>query len=429
MRTRYFRYLFENQDNGLFHSGCIYDRSREKITNYIYMVGSHGATGKKHCEYGMQVDTIPEKVDILVVGGYTATYLNKLIAVVKRHEIETIILPYLAPIQRLMLVEQIRDFGAGRKESVRFLQDPYLYLKEAGIEKIFFLYKNGTTIGSEPEELPEGYYFAPADKEDLQLIREMEGCAIPVMKAGYIVENGWLFYFGVYGIDIQILSAFTREYFSHIENIHKVSENNDDDYVSQMKQLIREYTRRFGTSPETTIAMFEGPLNASPRENDSFMAQKEFGRREHCEAWMKQQGREYHSCVVKCMYCKDYDTMQHHKDKQEDESRFGMLMLGNLNLNNYYSELLSRFRKVRHRIRGIGIPNGGRRQEWNQQILSLSSDKNRMYWICGRNEHITSAEVVNDIVLSAQNNRFLSVDEKMGTCFSGYLIPKTEEEL
>ena len=427
MRTRYFRYLFENQDNGLFHSGCIYDKAKDKITNYIYMVGSycHNTLEKKAAGFEMQEDTIPHNIDLLVVGGYTAAYLKKLIYVVENHEITTMILPYLAPIQRLILVQELEDYKDGGRKAVHFLQDPYLYLKRAGVENVYFLYKNGPALEREPEELERGCQFEMADRQSLQLIQEMEGYAIPVVKAGYIVENGWLFYFGVYGIALQTLSAFTRDYFSQMENIHEISENVNEDYVSQMKHLIQEYTRKFGTSPETTVTMFEGPLYASAAENDSFMSQKEFSRRERCEAWMQRQGEEHYSCAIKCMYCKDYDTMQHHKDKRQDQSRFGMLMLGNLNLNCYLSEMRSRFDRISGRIRGIGVPNCGNWREWNHKVMELSSKKDRMYWICGRNEK-TSAGVVNDIVLSAQNNRFLTIDEEMGACFFGYLIPKTD---
>lgn len=430
MLTRYFRYLFENRNNGLFHSGCIYDRAKDKVTNYIYMVGSYcrSTLEKKAAKNEIKEDTIPHQIDLLVVGGYTAAYLKKLIYVVEHHKIETIILPYLAPMQRLILVQELEDYEDGGRKAVRFLQDPYLFLQQAGIENIYFLYKNGRMLEREPEELEEGCHFEMADRESLRLIQEMEGYAIPVVKAGYIVENGWLFYFGVYGIALQTLSAFTRDYFSQMENIHEISENIHEDYVSQMKHLIQEYTKKFGTSPETTVTMFEGPIHASTAENDSFMSEKEFSQQERCEAWMQRQGEEHYSCAIKCMYCKDYDTMQHHKDKQQGEGRFGMLMLGNLNLNCYLLEMISRFDKVSGRIRGIGVPNCGNWREWNRHIIDVSSEKDRMYWICGRNEK-TSASVVTDIVLSSQNNRFLAVDEKMGVCFSGYLIPKTEEEL
>ncbi len=58
-------------------------------------------------------------------------------------------------------------------------------------------------------------------------------------------------------------------------------------------------------------------------------------------------------------------------------------------------------------------------------MLRFSAKKDRVYWICVKHE-ITSAGVVNDIVLSASNNRFLPIDEEIGCCLSGYIVPKED---
>lgn len=430
MRARYFRYLFENQEEGLVHSGCIYNSVEENTINYIYMVGSEcrKTTLRRKKEITEETDSMPETVDILIVGAYTVKYIRKLLSIVKGHWVKTIILPYLAPIQRLVLVDEINGSEDKNREAIHFLQDPYQFLKNIGIENIYFLYGNGNAIGREPEELDWGVHFELADADTLQLIREMEGYSIPVVRAGYIVENDWLFYFGVYGIDIQIISNFTRDYFSHLENIDEVSSNLNEDYMNQMKNLIQEYLKKFSTFSATTIVMFEGPLNASPQENDSFMAEKEFEKKECLKAWMKLHGDQACACSIRCLYDKDYDTMQHHKNKEEDAPCFGILMLGNVNLNRYLSEIVTRFWKIRFRVRGVGIPNSGNNEEWNYQILNFSSLKNRVYWICSKHE-ITSSGVVNDIVLSSANNRFLIVKKDRGVCFSGYLIPKDDVEI
>lgn len=427
MRGRYFRYLFENQNGGLFHSGSIYDKERQRTTNYIYMVGSYSRNTRfrKSVKMYTDEDTIPETIDILVVGGYAAGYMKKLLYIVKNHKIKTVVLPYLAPIQRLVLVEEIKDEIETVKESIRFLQDPYLFLKEQGIRDIYFLYGNGSVIRREPEELKEGYYFEPADAASLQLIREMEGCVIPVVRAGYIVKNGWLFYFGVYGLDIRVLSGFTRDYFSHIENINEISDNANEDYMRQMKRFMQEYQRRFGDSPATTIVMFEGPLYAFSCDNESFLTEKEFTRKDRCEAWIKYQQDCRCTCTIRCMHEKDHDIMQHHKREEFEESRFGILMLGNANLNCYFTEIMARFGKVRNRIRGIGVPNCGSSKDWNRQMLRFSAPEDRIYWICGKYD-ITSPEVVSDIVLSSSGNRFLTVDSSRGCCIAGYLVPKED---
>ncbi len=425
MRGRYFRYLFENQAGGLFHSGSVHDRERNTTTNYIYMVESYSRNErvKGALDFWAKEDAIPDEIDLLVLGGYTINYIRKLVTLVKEHTVRTLILPYLAPIQRLVLVEETTGRKENMKDVIRFLQDPYLFLQECGITNLYFVYGNGRIPDREPEEIAEGCYFEKADEKSLKLIWEMEGYAIPVVRAGYIIENGWFFYFGVYGLDIQTLSGFTREYFSQMENIHEVSENMKEDYKNQMKRFMMTYQLKFGNSPATTIVMYEGPQNIVPSENESFMTEKEFLREEQCRAWIQYAEDNFKTCTIRCMHEKDHDIMQHHKSSMD--LRFGLLMLGNVNLNHYYEKIAERFAKIRERIRGIAVPNSGSHADWNPEILHLSEGKDRMYWICGKHE-ITSQKVVSDIVLSSSNNRFLTVDDERGCCLAGYLVPKED---
>lgn len=425
MRGRYFRYLFEKLDGGLLHIGSFYNKEDQKTMTYIYMVGSdsHSAYLERKASFCKEA-VLPEEIDLLIVGSYAAKHICKLIEIVKRQKVRTVILPYLVPIQRLVLAEEARESGRAASETVRFLQDPYLFLKELHIENIYFLYGNGTMLDSVPENLNAGFHFETEDKETVFLIREMEGYDIPAVRAGYVVEKECLFYFGAYGLDIRFFYEFIRDYFSHIENINQMSENIKEDYDSQMKRLVQEYLRRFGNAPETTVAMFAGPLFVSHCENDSFMTEKEICMAE-CRAMReKSENNGRYACAISCTYDKDYDNMQHHK-RSAAESRFGVLMLGNANLNRYLSKIMERFSGVAARIRGVSVPNCGSGEDWNHRILELSAAKDRIYWICGKND-ITSAGVVSDIVLSSPNNRFLSVDENRGCCLSGYIVPKED---
>lgn len=429
MRGRYFRYLFESPDGGLMHIGSIYNREDQRTTSYIYMVESYCRAGTQEGgeNRNQTEELLPERIDILVMGCYTTEYVIKLIDIVKRYEIGMIILPYLTPIQRLVLVEEMKDGSAKGKEAVRFLQDPYRFLNESCTGRIYFLFGNDSVITREPEELEQGIFFRSVDDEDLQLVREMEGYTVPVVRAGYIIENDWLFYFGVYGLDIQVLSDFTRDYFSHIENINKLSENVSEDYVSQMKRLLQEYQNKFGNSPATTVVMFVNPLYAFPGENDCFMTEKESGGKECCKMRRRLQGDGRCLCTVSCAGDTDYDMIRQQRRGEQDESRFGILLLGNVNLNRYLPEIAARFWMVRFRIRGITVPNCGSGEDWNHKMLGFTTKRERIYWICNKND-ITSVGVVSDIVLSRTNNRFLTLDQNTGCCFSGYIVPKEDIE-
>ncbi len=324
MRGRYFRYLFENVEGSLFHIGSVYDKEHQKTTNYIYMVGSYyrNTQGEKGPEACTEHGALPEVIDILVMGGYTVKDVRKLISIVKSCSVRMVILPYVTPIQRLVLTEEMEEGSPGAEETGRFLKEPYVFLKNAGIGQVYFLYGNGETIDRMPEEIEPGVHFEPADGQVQMLIRGMEGNDIPVLRAGYIVENGWLFYFGIYGLNIYVYSDFTRDYFSHAENISKTSENAEEDYTLQTKRLVREYLKRFGNSPATTITMFEGPLYALPSENESYMTERELKDTSRCRPW---KGRsEDNGCVLRCMHGRDYDVMERHRNRKVREPRFGL---------------------------------------------------------------------------------------------------------
>lgn len=426
MRGRYFRYIFQNEEGSLFHIGSICDKEKRNITNYIYLVGSY----KRNVNFKQEplryagCGVMPKVIDILVLGGCTAEDIGKLVQIMERHRVKTIILPYLTPIQRLALAEEVNEKSALGKEINHFLKEPYLYLKKADIEWIYFLYGNGEMAVRNPNELEPGVHFEPVGSDERNLIRMMEGRSIPVVKAGYIVENGWLFYFGMYGLGISELSDFTRDYFSHPENIDATSENVDEDYAEQTRRLVQEYYRKFGKSSATTIVMFAGPLHVAPGENESFMTQKELEGVTGCHTW---NGRKDTGCMVACMYGRDYDIMQNVRSSRTKEGRFGFLMLGNVNLNRYYPEIAQRFLAFKTHVRGVSIPNCGSGEDWNGQVMNLFAKDGRIYWICSKHD-ITSVGVAGDIVFSTSRNRFVLLDKNQACCFSGYIIPKEDLE-
>lgn len=426
MRGKYFRFLFENLDGGLFHTGSIYDKKRQKNLNFVYMTGNRFRSMPQNESliiYKNEKD-LPEVIDILVIGSYNAGCINKLMEILKNHKIKTIILPYLAPIQRIVLGEEIKEHNFTGKVATRFLQDPYQFLKRCGIENVCFLSGNGAPITRRPEEMDKTICFEQADAERAAIIREMEGYSVPVMCAGYMVKQDCLFYFGVYGLDLRLLAEFTKDYFSHIENIPEVSENANEDYRNQMQRLIREFLRKFGFSSMHVIVMFEGMLHASPFENTSYMTEQEFSKGKTGEMKHACRKTEDCSCMIRCTYGRDHDLIQNHKDPLT-EPRFGVLLLGNINLNRYLPQIRTRFQAVIPRIRAVTLPNSGSGEDWNHQILNILRANERIYWICSKHD-MTSAGVISDIVLSSPSNRFLTIDSNWGCCLSGYLIPKED---
>ena len=73
------------------------------------------------------------------------------------------------------------------------------------------LYGNGQMLPREQDNLLEGHYFERVDRRIQEMVTEMEGVFIPVYYAGYIVENQWLYYFGTYGVEMQMNTGVKLE--------------------------------------------------------------------------------------------------------------------------------------------------------------------------------------------------------------------------
>ena len=429
MKARYFRYLFEQQEETLIHSGYVYDRFGECALHYIYMYG--GSRGPKDDSIDSDrvqngSDGLPEEIDLFVVAGYRLSTVRQILRIITQHRVRIMILPYLTPVQRLVLVQDMQENGWSEPQALHYLEDPYLYLKNRGISQIFFLYQNTAGVAEDLRDSRDGMFFEDLDPDITKLIAEMEGYPVPVMRAGYFRENGWMFYFGVYGTDIRKMSAFTREYFSRAENFCPESDDPGEDYRNQMHHLADRYWEAFGRIPVAAVVMFAGPTEVEHRYYDSCMIEREY-ERERCR--MERENTldgGYYKCTIACLRNRDYDTMQHHKNNKE--MRFGILLLGFPDLKQYFNEIFGRFWKIRPKVRILNVPGNGETEYWNPHILDISegeNSQNRIYWIQGRSIH-TSSQVIQDIVMSSVYNRLIPVDEMRGVCFSGYLLPKED---
>lgn len=296
--------------------------------------------------------------------------------------VRTVVLPYIPPMIRLSMMTYIEKNGKTDRELQRFLGAPYSYLKEQGVENIYLLYGNGSMLPREQDNLLEGHYFERVDRRIQEMVTEMEGVFIPVYYAGYIVENQWLYYFGTYGVEMQMNTGVKLEL--------------------------------------DTITMFTGPQYARNREMECMFTTKVFTREQHCNIQIKE---EYETCALKCLYRNDYDMLKKHMDSKHEMLRVGLLNLGNVNLNTSLKKVIARYGSVVEQVRGISVPNSGKEAFWNEKLLSVFTGTDLEYYICACDKN-TGDKVIRDIALSSAYNRFINVNEEFAYCFSGYLVEK-----
>lgn len=384
MEARYFRYQYENTQDGILQSGCIWDRRIDKKTTYLYAAGEYASIPKiaKYPEKGWNTRPQEATLDIFILGAYTVPYICQLLEILEMQGVRTVVLPYIPPVIRMRVMAYVEKNGKTVHKLQRFLGAPYSYLKEQGVENIYLLYGNGPVVPREKDNLPDGHYFERVDKRIQEMITEMEGVFIPVYYAGYIVENQWLYYFGIYGVEMQMNTGVTLEL--------------------------------------DTITMFIGPLHIQSQEMECMLTTKAFTREQHCDIQIKD---EYETCALKCLYRNDYDVIKKHMDSKHEVLRVGLLNLGNVKLNTTLKSVVARYGSVVDEVRGISVPNGGKQEFWNEKLLSVFTGMDLEYYICACDKN-TDNKVLRDIATSSAYNRFINVNEEFAYCFSGYLVEK-----
>ncbi len=420
MLANYFRTLFENERDGIVQSGCIFDRSMERYTNFIYAAGSYSQNYVRQeqyqsDEYDIEIlkrqGTGEVAVDLFVLASYSLSYIRRLFVLLEQKHVKTVILPYLTPIQRLMIAECMPNAFGRRKEMIQFLDAPYHFLKEKNVEHIYLLYENGTPISNVDASLTTGIHFEAVDETVQNLVDEMEGVHVPVVHAGYIFENQWIFYFGVYGPDITQISKLVRE---------KWKEEIDQGKVGEATEL---FLKSFGRDAYGSIVMYHGPLYDHPTQIKSMMTGKVFHSSRSCMSYIPNDGS---SCSMACQYHHDHDVMQNQKKHSFQYARYGTLLLGNINLKRYFSDIAMRFWEIRNQVRAIGLPNCCVEEYWNSQILKLIHGSDMIYWVCPVRKY-TSTRALLQIITESSFNRLIQVNAEYGFCISGYLVPYDEE--
>ena len=214
-------------------------------------------------------------IDLVVVGEYTRDCLGILYALLQNTTIQTVIMPYVAPIHR-MLVEQwiseeqdmeektlpeqwILEPEMSPEKRLEFsclIRHPYHALKNMGVENVYLLYGNCPPCSLDAvQNARKGNYFELADAEDLETIKIMEREYIPVVKAGCIIENKWVFYFSAYGMDVMELYQFTRRYYTKEGYDRALRHPENTQYQAGMQRLLEAYKKTYGLEAYAAVIM------------------------------------------------------------------------------------------------------------------------------------------------------------------------------
>lgn len=414
MGVRLFRYLFENAANAMIMSGCIWDKGVQEQLRYVYTCEtSYNPAEQMDQSDGGQMLYHGSPIHIFVMGSFSLEDAVRLLDAIRHDTVETVILPYVAPVQRFLMIHNMMEQGIRDQEVLKLIQAPYLYLKNSPVKKIFFLYGNGKPYEKNEDEMYPGTYFQPQDEEILDMIEEMEGYSVPVMKAGHIINNRMLFLFGYFGIDLYRIRHFLFHYAKNTR-IEKIDER-------QIKKMLLAYRKAFGDCGMETLTMFCSPVEVIATQTDCVLNTIVIDKDDFCHADIEgDDGR----CSVKCMLYNDYDVCHCHRTSKA-ELRAGVLLLGNICLSKHLKELKVYYRTVYEQIRAITIPNCGNIFNWDSSLLDIDAEKNAVFWICPFCAQLQN-QVLREIKARNARNRVIALNEEYGCCFNGFLTEKEE---
>lgn len=433
MQARYFRYLFENAVGGIVQSGSIWDNIRGETYNYMYVSGANtdGPAFQKISSKKVLQSCADKKVDSFVLGTYTLPTLQKMIDTLETRKIHTMVLPYVPPVDRLMLT-YLSVIGGTRLPKVeRFLRNPQRFLREQGVENVFFVYGNGPQIQQGIRErksgltkLSGGIAFTLQKSDILSKIEQLEGEPVPVWKAGYWVTCDWLFYFGCYGMDLDSVMKFSEEHFFLNAKDVLTGRNLKENIWDRVRNAIPIYLRYFNSIADVSITMFVGPVHCRKEHYDGKSFGKFMSKDNHCIPCIMPGGTD---CEITCLYQEDFTAFRKNSLLMPQHI-MGNLLLGNVNLNQVLLEVMKRYDIIKRGIRCITIPNCGKEGNWNSQAAELFSTNQSKYWVSG-DIHQMDGNVLKDILSANAYNKILNINEEFGYCFSGLLVPLDGEDI
>ena len=414
MDARLFRYLFENTPNAVIMSGCIWDKGLQDQLRFVYTCEmNHNPVEQCHSNGDGSMLYNGSPIHMFIMGSFSLEDVKRLIYTVRHDIVDMVITPYVAPVQRFYLIQSVLAYRIEDPDIIEFIRSPYLYLKKANVKQFYFIYGNGKGFQKTEMEMYPGIYFEFQDAEILDIIEEMEGYRIPVMKAGHIINNRMLFQFGYFGTDLYRIRHFLFHYAKSMR-IEKFDNR-------QIKKMMLAYRKAFSDCGMETLTMFCSPTEIIATQTDCVLNTIVIDKEDFCHADIEQDNGR---CTVKCMLYNDYDVCHCHRTEHA-ELRVGILLLGNIHLSKHIQELRNHYQMVSPQIRAITLPNCGNMFNWDFSLTDMNVKKNAIFWICPLRSQMQS-QVFTEIKAKNARYRIIVLNEEYGCCFNGFLTEKAE---
>lgn len=356
MRKLNLSFEFHNVGQGLFYSGRI------GAFDFVYDCGSKCKTGHLMRVIKNYTSRTSE-LDLLILSHLHEDHVSGLDTLTKRTKVDTVIFPYLSPIERLTVALVRLDLPLWYYD---FLSDPVSYLIEVkNVNNVILI--GGTERDSSEDFVNAEGSFENSEKkldlsrmpEDLNLIEEInkedpkwggflkKKSLVTKNHKGYMLAAGiWLFKFyncRVKDSKLNIFEKYVRNILGTPIDLHKVIRDK-----SKLTNLKSCYEKLHGDFNDTSLVVYHEPTSqVCTSLRVGFHCKLPYPSTYQCSS-----PRKY------CLYT------------PKPSSVFGQLLTGDINLKKNRKEIEKHFRNFLSKAFLIQVPHHGSKYNWDAMILS-----------------------------------------------------------
>ncbi len=371
---------------GLFHWGSLCLISSGAITRkftYVFDCGSKpkAAPLQKEIDYFFAHETPSKELDLLIISHLDYDHVSGLDSLLKKTRARTVILPYLTPIERLLLFIQAPQ---NKRSYWDFLISPCLFLKKMEVKEIVYVTKGDKTQAlSPPETVNEEGYDNPSfhininDMEDDPHTQKTAIAEDPADARHAIFKKDslpsllrpyWQFCFYV-SLRPETQINQLRKYLSN--TTHGISPTDILQNKEKRRIVANQYIRAFNTKDlnSTCLACLNGPLFS---RSIPYYGPADSGLNHPFSA-----GPLWSLIGLPLLYCVHPSLQEeNYKDLMREVNKRGLqyffpdytLLMGDLSAKQEWDRLMSKFQHYIKRVHIFQIPHHGSRSSWNDEI-------------------------------------------------------------
>lgn len=375
----FFNQNFHGIGQGLFYSGRFdfqSERGMKSTYNFIYDCGTKSKRTfieKEIVEY-KTLKLQKKEIELLMISHLDSDHVNGLDELLENTWTHYVILPYLSPIERLII--SIQGEAPEPPWYFDFLSNPTQYLKNHGVENIIYITRGKDSEYTPPEE-SRFVEFEISDQMKMDFEKMSDDNATRKKAESEdnvstgnvmfkkddrpaILSRIWQFFFFTAPIQVEKLKKFLSEVeeFKRDESIHEIISNKTkrDRLKEIYKKTIKENLNI------TSLACLHGPISQFPFIDNKFSSLYPFTSPFPSTRYFNHRMYEYYR---EFLHKWSHEFRHRIYDYLE---RVYYFLLGDINSTSEWEHIQTRYSKFFRCIHTFQIPHHGSGLYWNNAI-------------------------------------------------------------